>query len=443
METINDLAKLFYWGCVIWPLVGMVGIFACDGQAARARCHFVVSIILIIFTACSACLADDFFLSVIWSSDGLTRFLRFMIAIGAGTSTILLRFWAPRSLFFAKEDKRLLWNLMLFHLLTAVSLLAVGVNNFFIALLFIVILAALLMVGCIFNQGGSTIKAGWGYFRFVLLFTMMAMVAAFLLASVPVENAPYLASFSSALLGLSLILIAGLFPMALPLLGLIMELPLTLGGIGSFIISVPVIATFLRLYQISAYQPPENLLVILVIISLCFIILNEQNRQRSSLCLSALFLVALSILGGIFANHKEGIYSACLFMMALVVFAPLGYMMSQKQRDNQEACEGWVMFALSGLPPVGIFWACSVLFAYLMQTMPIVGAVVLGLFLIRGYILFQKGRNIFFSQGVFTKEIQLILGIIAVQTILLPLLTSSWLQLIALEFIKQHGGSGS
>ncbi|EUK18251.1 hypothetical protein [Commensalibacter papalotli (ex Servin-Garciduenas et al. 2014)] len=443
METINDLAKLFYWGCVIWPLVGMIGIFACEGQAARARCHFIVSIILIIITACSAYLADDFFLSAIWSSDGLTRFLRFAIAVGAGISTILLRFWAPRSLFFSKEDKRLLWNLMLFHLLTAVSLLAVGVNNLFLSLLFIVILAALLMSGCIFNQGSSSIKAGWAYFRLVLLFAVMAVVAAFLLASVPIDNAPYLAKFSSVLLSFSLVLIAGLFPMSLPFLGMTMELPLTLGGIGSFILSVPVIATFLRLYQIPAYEPPENLLIILVIVSLCFVILNEQNRQRSSLCLSSLFLVALSILGGIFANHIEGIYSACLFIIALVVFAPLGYMMSQKQRDHQEACEGWVMFALSGLPPIGIFWACAVLFAYLMQTMPMIVVTILGLFLIRGYILFQKGRNIFFLQGMFSKEIQLILGIIAVQTVLLPLLTSSWLQQIAVEFVKYHGGSGS
>lgn len=443
MGTINDLAKLFYWGCVIWPLVGIVGIFACDGQAARARCHFIVSIILIIITACSACLADDFFLSAIWSSDGLTRFLRFTIAVGAGISTILLRFWAPRSLFFSREDKRLLWNLILFHLLTAISLLAVGVNNLFISLLFIVILAALLMLGCIFNQGSSSIKAGWVYFRLVLLFVVLAVVAAFLLASVPIDNAPYLAKFSSILLSLSLVLIAGLFPMSLSFLGMTMELPLTLGGIGSFILSVPVIATFLRLYQIPAYQPPETLLMILVIVSLCFVILNEQNRQRSSLCLSSLLLVALSILGGIFSNHIEGIYSACLFIMALVVFAPLGYMMSQKQRDNQEACEGWVMFALSGLPPIGIFWACSVLFAYLMQTIPLAVVVILVLFLIRGYILFQKGRNIFFSQGIFTKEIQLILGIIAVQTVLLPLLTSSWLQQIAIEFVKYHGGSGS
>ncbi|CAI3926300.1 unnamed protein product [Commensalibacter communis] len=441
METINDLAKLLYWGCVIWPLAGMAGIFACEGQAARAKCHFVISIILIVITAASACLADDFFLSTVWSSDGLTRFLRLIIAIGACISTVLLAFWAPRSLFFAKEDKRSLWNLLLFHLLITVSMLAVGVNNLFIALLFIVVLAALLMLGCMMMQGGSSIKAGWGYFRLVLLFAMMAVVSAFLLASVPIDNAPYLAQLSSVLLSVSLVLIAGLFPMSMFSLGLTMELPLTLGGIGSFILSVPTIATVLRLYQLPNYQPSAYLLIILVIISLCFVIMNEQNRQRSSLCLSAIFLVAMSILGGIFANHVEGVFSACLFMMALVVFAPLGYMMSQKQRNNQEACEGWVMLALSGLPPMGIFWACSVLFAYLMQTMPVAGILIIGLFLIRGYILFQKGRTIFFSPDMFNKEIQLILGIIITQTIIIPFVTSSWLYQISLEFIKHHGGS--
>ncbi|CAI3926079.1 hypothetical protein [Commensalibacter communis] len=441
METINDLAKLLYWGCVIWPLVGMAGIFACEGQAARAKCHFVISIILIVITAASACLADDFFLSTVWSSDGLTRFLRLIIAIGAGISTVLLTFWAPRSLFFAKEDKRSLWSLLLFHLLITVSMLAVGVNNLFIALLFIVVLAALLMLGCMMMQGGSSIKAGWGYFRLVLLFAMMAVVSAFLLASVPIDNAPYLAQFSSVLLSVSLILTAGLFPMSMFSLGLTMELPLTLGGIGSFILSVPTIATVLRLYQLPNYQPSAYLLIILVIISLCFVIMNEQNRQRSSLCLSSIFLVAMSILGGIFANHVEGVFSACLFMMALVVFAPLGYMMSQKQRNNQEACEGWVMLALSGLPPMGIFWACSVLFAYLMQTLPVAGILIIGLFLIRGYILFQKGRTIFFSPDMFNKEIQLILWIIITQTIIMPFVTSSWLYQISLEFIKHHGGS--
>ncbi|MDI2112356.1 hypothetical protein [Commensalibacter nepenthis] len=440
METINDLAKLLYWGCVIWPLVGMAGIFACEGQATRAKCHFVISIILVFITAASACLVDDFFLSVVWSSDGLTRFLRFIIAIGAGISTILLKFWAPRSLFFAKEDKRSLWNLLLFHSLIAVSMLAVGVNNLFIALLFIVVLAALLMLGCMLIQGGSSVKAGWGYFRLVLLFAMMAVVSAFLLASVPIDNAPYLAQFSSVLLSLSLVLIAGLFPMSMFFLGLTMELPLILGGIGSFILSVSTIATFLRLYQLPNYQPSANLLIILVVISLCFVIINEQNRQRSSLCLSSIFLIAMSILGGIFANHVEGFYSACLFMMALVIFAPLGYMMSQKQRNNQEACEGWVMLALSGLPPIGIFLACVVLFAYLMQTMPVVGVIIIGLFLIRGYILFQKGRTIFFSPEMFNKEIQLILSIIIVQTLILPFLTSSWLYQISFEFIKHHGG---
>lgn len=441
MATLNDLAKLLYWGCVIWPLVGMIGIFACQGQAARARCHFVVSIILIVIAACSACLADDFFVSVVWSSDGFTRFLRLTIAIGAGLSTLLLTFWAPRNLFFVKEDKRLLWNLLLFHFLVAISMLAVAANNLFIALLFIVILAALLMLGCILNQGESGIKAGWSYFRFVLLFAVLALISAFLLASVPVDNAPFLAQFSSILLSVSIVFIAGLFPMSIFFLGITLELPLTLRGIGSFIISVPTIATFLRLYQIPNYQPSENLLITLAITSVIFVILNEQNRQRSSLCLCSILLISMTILGGVFANHIEGIYSACLFIMALVVFAPLGYMMSQNQKEDQGSCEGWVMLALSGLPPMGIFWACSVLFAYLMQIMPIVGGIVLILLLIRGYVLFQKGRTIFFTQDVSKQEIKLIFGIIAMQTVLFPLLMSSWVYQIASEFVKRYGGA--
>lgn len=429
----GDFAKILYWLCVIWPLASIIGILACRYRQAKIQCHFIVSFILIILTIASFLITDDFYLSIIWNHDGLTRFFRVMIAMGAGLVTVYLNFWCPDHLHFSKDKHKLSVHLTLFHLLIATSILSVGINNFFVALVFLAWLIFLLIVACFVVGGSEAIQTGWDYFRYLLMFMAIALVGVFVLGLPLSQTHPLLYSFGSFIIAFGIVVAIGLFPVFISFLRLITILPILIGSIVLFILPLSFLTLFIRLYQIGNYQNPQGFLLGLVFLSLIILLLKEKDDPLQVI---TPLLVTLTVLAGIFADHVEGVYSVCLMVMMLVFFAPLSYIIQQS--SYRESLTDWLIIAVSGFPPFGIFLACSSLVSYLLSTIPLLGWGLLGFFLIRGRVLFKMIKAPLFSKQILMHKGYYLIAIIIAPTLLIPLFANHWLYEIARQFVQNE-----
>lgn len=432
MVGAGDLAKILYWSCVLWPITGAIGIYACHHLRARMQCHLAVTLILFCLTIASAFIQDDFYLSMIWNHDGLTCFLRVMIAAGVLLASLLMKFWIFNPSGFSGNEKIILSNLVLFHVLVCVSMMAVAINNIFIALIFLYSLGFLLLLACFLNGGSEQVRVGWNYFRHLLFFMIITLMGVFILGISTVQPYPLLPRFGSFILAFGAIQMAGLFPVSIVFLRLIRTLPIVLGSIAIFIIPIAFLSLFVRLAQIPAYQPPVFFLVVMGGLSVVVILLKEQDNP---FLISPFLLVVLAALAGIFSNSFGGIYSFCLLIAVLVLYAPLGCILDKNL--CHPVFKGWFMVALSAFPPFGIFFACSVLIADFMTQIPWLGYGLFILFSLRGYSFFKGHKMQLFSQEILTREGYFLMGLILLPSIMFPVLAKYWVFQIAEQFIQK------
>lgn len=427
----GDFAKLLYWGCVVWPLISVIGIIACHQQQAKIRCHITVSFLLLILTIASFLVKDDFYLSIVWNHDDLTRFLRVMIALGSLIVTLSLYFWAPNQVYVQTSKNKSLINFSIFHLMIGIAILVVGINNFFIALTFLFLLIFLLMMACFFNGGSEITQVGWNYFRYILLFMIIALMGVFVLGLPVSQTHSLLHQFGSFMIAFGVILAIGIFPVFIPFLRLVTMLPSILGGIILFLVPLSFLTLFLRLYQIADYQNPQLFLLTFVCITLLVLLLKEKDDP---FLLITPLLVTLTLLAGIFADHIEGIYNVCLMVTMLVIFAPIGYIINKTSYAN--IFRQWFLWSISAFPPFGIFLACSSLISYLIIVLPWFGWGLLGLFSIRGYLFFQSTKFPLFSKQMLTREGCYLTFIMIISTLLIPFLATHWIYPIAKQFVQ-------
>ncbi len=432
MASVGDLAKILYWGCVIWPLVGAIGILSCHGQKAKIRCHIIVTIILIVITLLSVMIPNDFNFSILWNYDSFTGFLRVMIALGIIISTFLIKLWMPNRFITSGNEMKTLMNLIFFHVFVCVAMLAVAINNFFILLIFLYLLIFLLLIVCFINGGSEKVKSAWNYFRYILFFMIIALMGVFILALPIVQSYELLPKFGSFILVFGIIQAYGLFPVCTLFYRLVIQLPSLIGSVVLFVVPIVFLSLFVKLFQISGYQNPQLFLIGLNLLSFIIVVLKEKDDL---FVLAPFLLIILTGLSAIFANSIEGIYCVCLFVIMLVIFAPLGYLLDKGNLSS--VFKNWFKLALSAFPPFGIFYACSVLIAYLVLQLPWLGYSLLTLFFIRGYFLFRNSNYQFFSNEILTKEGYCLIGLIILPSIVLPILSQYWIFQIALQFVHK------
>lgn len=428
----GDLAKILYWSCVLWPVAGIIGIYACHHQRAKIRCHFIVTIILFFITVASAFIHDDFYLSVIWKHDELTSFLRVMIAIGSIIASIVLKFMVPGQLSSSGKQKKLSYSLGLYQLIICTAMMAVAINNFFIAQICLHSMIFLSFLACFIHGGGEQIQAAWEYFRYMLFFMIMALMGVFILELSVGQTYPLLPRFGSFILAFSIVQMIGLFPVFITFLRFVNHLPTLIGSIIFFIIPVAFLSLFIRLFQISSYQNPQSFLMILGLISFIIIIIKENDDP---FLYSPFLITILAALAGIFSNEFQGLYSFCLFITVLVIYAPLGYIL--RKSPFAVDSRGWFVIAISAFPPFGIFFACAILIASLFAQFPWLGSCLFLLFFVRGFFLFKKNNIQLFSRNIFTKESGCLLSLIFLPSLVIPIIAKYWLFQIAMQFIQK------
>jgi len=155
---------------------------------------------------------NDFYLSVIWKHDELTSFLRVMIAIGSIIASIVLKFMVPGQLSSSGKQKKLSYSLGLYQLIICTAMMAVAINNFFIAQICLHSMIFLSFLACFIHGGGEQIQAAWEYFRYMLFFMIMALMGVFILELSVGQTYPLLPRFGSFILAFSIVQMIGLFP---------------------------------------------------------------------------------------------------------------------------------------------------------------------------------------------------------------------------------------
>lgn len=442
MLISEGLARLFFWSCIFWPLIGGIVVATLEYPHIRVRIHHGFLIVLLLLTGI-AVISPRYMSNTLWvSDDDLTRFARFLVAIGGVVSAYLLQYWYPQTLRFSNQDKRLRWALALQHFLLAIVMLCVAVNNLFIALLCLFVILIIFIIGAGLNPGYSNLNIGWTFFRINLALFSLAFLGRLLLLENNLTITPTISYISSVLLDLGLGLGAGLFPICFMQLRLVKELPLSLGIISTFSMTLPYFITLIRLNKVPAYMPVSLFMIFLGFVTLFVLVMEIRGKHYNYLSIASVFLTNL-VLMAIFSGHQEGLYAAGLFMVALVILNPLNYIIERRINSEEFSLQSsWLKLALSGLPPFGIFTALLILLGCFLNFIPLAGCILFILIIWWDYNLFYNRPFNLFVKETNNRAMWIIWGCILLQTLFLPFLFSNLLHNISTQFTIIPGFSG-
>lgn len=361
----------------------------------------------------------------LWNDDGLTRFFKVLISLGTLLASWMQKIFFPK--FYLKESlAQLSKNFLLIYSLLTLSVLCVSAKTPFLISVFIVLLMLFLMIGSLYCSDRDCFNSTWNIFRIIICILIVILFNLVFYQHFTQKVALSTISESGRISILGITFAIGMFPLPLIYEELIEKSPTFLAALYTFIIPIPVLMLYIRLLNLYPFARYSDFIVLLCLVTIAYSIVGEYVSHRITPIKSVSMLVGCVVLSIMLPMHSN-VYLACLFLMSLVIYAPLCVMIDRSSDDNQNDLVGWLYLALSGFPPIGIFWPCFLLiFNWSNQTF-FPACILFLMLIIRGNVFFYKLRSSFLSLDLKSKEVRFVWYCLVIQTIILPLCFSDWI----------------